>query len=104
MRDVVLLFARDCPCVPDARSNLMQAFAEAGIEPSWREIHLDDATTPEAWRHFGSPTILVDGRDVVETERNDGACCRVYGAGMRAPAVSAIARSLRLPGLASRLR
>jgi hypothetical protein len=95
--DVVLLYQRNCPNVAPARSNLMRALSRASVEPSWREMDLDDVETPVEWRKLGSPTILVDGEDVAGGVPGDGATCRLYDDGGRmtgAPSVDAIAACL----------
>lgn len=97
MADVVLLYHLSCPNVQSARGNLMRAFSSASVPASWRELDLDAAETPGAWRGFGSPTVLVDGKDVGGGEPQTGATCRLYDAGGRtagAPSVEAIAALL----------
>ncbi len=97
MIDVVLLYQRDCPNVTSARSNLMRAFSKAGVSASWREVDLDGQDTPTAWRHLGSPTILVDGVDVADGAPGNGATCRVYaedGGLSGAPSVDVVAACL----------
>ena len=51
----------------------------ASIDPAPELIELDVTapTTPEHLRHWGSPTILVDGTDVAHGSPT-GASCRVY--------------------------
>lgn len=78
MPAVELLVDRECPNVEAARKCLREAFAAAGLPPSWREWRIDDATAPSHVRGYGSPTILVDGVDVGGAESSDGHCCRVY--------------------------
>lgn len=95
MADVVLLYATDCPNVREARTNLLHAFTCAGVSPAWRELDLHADETPETWRRLGSPTVLVDGRDVAGAEAGAGASCRVYEGLARAPDVETIAARLR---------
>jgi hypothetical protein len=98
MPDVVLLYERSCPNVPEARINLLRAFAAARLPASWREVDLDAPETPEQWRAMGSPTILVDGADVVGGTPAGGATCRLYeadGRFARAPSAERIAACLR---------
>ena len=79
MKDVVLIYDTECPNVEAARSNLRKAFEAVGQIPRWREFDRDSAETPAEWRAFGSPTILVNGRDVAESEPvAAGNSCRVY--------------------------
>jgi mercuric ion transport protein len=81
MPTVELLYAANCPNVGEARSTLTGALAEAGLPPSWKERELSSPETPPHARGFGSPTVLVDGRDVAGAEPGDAACCRLYQAG-----------------------
>jgi len=75
---VDLVFDADCPNVDAARDQLKAAFAQLGIEPAWRELVNDD-DMPEYARGYGSPTVLVDQRDVAGATPSDGSsCCRVY--------------------------
>ena len=76
---IELIYDPDCPNVPEARTQLLRAFAETGISPRWVEWRLDSAETPAYARAFGSPTLLVNGQDVVEQTSTFGnACCRLY--------------------------
>jgi len=43
---------------------LTRALREAGAPAVWTEWCADDAACPEKYRSLGSPTILVNGRDV----------------------------------------
>jgi len=58
------------------------ALSEVGAEISWTEWERADSRTPEALRRYGSPTVLVNSKDVVADEnqptRLDGKSCRVY--------------------------
>jgi hypothetical protein len=77
---VELVYDADCPSVGRAREQLLRAFARAGLEARWREWRADDPEAPAHVRGFGSPTILVDRRDVAGAEQVVGArSCRLYG-------------------------
>lgn len=77
--NVILIHDPACPNVVAARSNLRAALDAAGQPPRWREFDRNAADTPAEWRAFGSPTILVDGRDVAGTDAPAGGdSCRVY--------------------------
>ncbi|MBW2162792.1 MAG: hypothetical protein JRH14_23045 [Deltaproteobacteria bacterium] len=78
MPTVELVYDSDCPNVADARAQLLRAFAETKIAPRWQEWQGDDADSPARVRGYGSPTILVDGIDVAETDERGGPCCRLY--------------------------
>ncbi len=97
---VELIHAPDCPNVPRARAHLLKGFAEAGIPPKWTEWSRGDAAGPAHVLHYGSPTILVNGKDVAGAEPMAGvSTCRLYpGARGRlegAPPVRLIAEALR---------
>ncbi len=82
MPQVELIYDADCPNAQDARDALLKAFTEAGLRPSWREWERKAADSPPHARWYGSPTILVDGRDVMgvePAERSDS--CRIYDHG-----------------------
>lgn len=78
---VELLFFPGCPHVPAARELLGRAMDQAGMRPSWTEHDVSRPEAPEHTRGFGSPTILVDGRDVTGAAPSaGGSSCRVYAA------------------------
>lgn len=95
---VELIYDGDCPNVGQARAQLLRAFGAAGLPARWREWRRDRPHAPRRIREFGSPTILVDGRDVVPLT-SDAACCRVYarpGGGTDVvPPVELIASAIR---------
>lgn len=78
MPTVELIYDSDCPNVPRARENLLRAFSQTGLAPRWQEWDRADADAPAHVRAYGSPTILVDGRDVAGATAADAACCRIY--------------------------
>jgi len=105
--NVELVYDRSCPNIAPARAQLLHAFAAAGVPPRWREWELGSAQAPAHVRGYGSPSVLVDGRDVSGcTPHADADCCRVYargdGANKGVPPVADIVRALRVS--AARLR
>lgn len=98
MATVELIYDGDCPNVTEARTQLLQAFARAKVEARWQEWRADDDESPTHVRGYGSPTILVDGRDVAASEPTGGACCRLYtqadGSMRGAPGIEAIVAAL----------
>lgn len=77
--EIDLVYFDGCPNADQARANLRAAL-DGG---SWREWDLSSADTPERFRRFGSPTVLVDGRDVTgkgDTENPGAMACRADGA------------------------
>lgn len=100
MSKVELIYDADCPNVDDARANLRRAFDELGIGGQWQEWDRADPAAPDYVRGYGSPTVLVDGRDVAGHVAGDSVRgCRVYGtaSGRRAgvPPVEMIVGALR---------
>ena len=94
MAMVDLVYDADCPNVAAARANLMRAFSRAGLQPKWSEHRIGDPSAPEHTRGYGSPTVLVDGRDVAGLEPAAEVCCRIYMAATgsaQAPSVEQIA-------------
>lgn len=91
---VELVYDLDCPNVARARTRLLEGFAQAGLPPRWREWDRHAPDCPAHARRFGSPAILVDGRDADGVASSGVAdCCRLYADG--APSREAVARALR---------
>jgi hypothetical protein len=97
---VELVYDRACPNVDAARAVLRSAFAEIGVAPAWVEWDRSDRDNPDYVHGYGSPTILVNGQDVVGAEPNaDADCCRLYSSnegGLRGvPPVAQIVAAMR---------
>lgn len=79
MARIDLVYDADCPNAGQTRINLGKAMEMAGLPARWREWIRTDPATPQDLRRFGSPTILVDGRDIFGGRPLDGAgACRIY--------------------------
>lgn len=77
---VELIYDLDCPSVQRTREQLLKAFTDAGLPPRWTEWDRASSESPRRVRGYGSPTILVDGRDLIGKEPTDcGPSCRLYG-------------------------
>jgi mercuric ion transport protein len=86
-----LVYFDDCPNAQEARDNLRAAVGAEDRSTRWREWNLSEEATPERFRRFGSPTILVDGRDVTgDGGGSEAMACRADGA----PDVEVIRRAL----------
>lgn len=80
---IELIYDAGCPNVDPARRRLADALADAGLPPRWQEWDRAQPGMPARARRYGSPTILVDGRDVSGTREIDGAgACRLYDDGV----------------------
>lgn len=66
------------PNAEERRTTLRRALAAAGSDVQWTEWEVSSDAMPRHLRHYGSPTVLVDGHDVADAEPSDGACCRAY--------------------------
>jgi hypothetical protein len=77
---VELLYWDGCPSHPQALRDLQHAMRELGLDPEKvdvRHVGTDDAAATE--RFAGSPTIRIDGVDVVDPgDEPAGLACRVY--------------------------
>jgi hypothetical protein len=69
---------------------LTRALQEVGAPTVWTEWSSGDAACPEIHRGYGSPTVLVNGKDVApgphpwaRREEASGPRCRVYRDGER---------------------
>ena len=76
---VQLLYFEGCPHVDATRRVLRRALEVAGVgEVVVEEIDVEAPSTPAHFRDWGSPTILIDGVDVVGERVPSGRSCRLY--------------------------
>jgi hypothetical protein len=78
---VELLYWDGCPSHPDALAGLRAALDElgrGGVEIVLREVTTDEQAA--AWGFVGSPTLRVDGVDLIAPPADEptGLTCRVY--------------------------
>lgn len=98
MLAVDFIYDDDCPNAVGARANLRTALGQVGLPESWSEHHIGAPAVTERARGYGSPTILIDGRDVAGVEPGADQCCRVYAGTCGAPPVDMIVRALQRVG------
>jgi glycosidase len=90
-RSIELVYFDGCPNAEEARANLRAATDAAGGAEPWSEWNLSEEDTPDRYKRFGSPTVLVDGEDVTGANGGNAAmACRSDGA----PSVAAIREAL----------
>ena len=78
---VELVYFGSCPNVDVARQALKDALSSLGLSPGWQEWDQEDPTTPARLRGYGSPTVLIGGRDVRGgSPASEGLACRADGA------------------------
>ena len=99
MPKIEFLFEDSCPNITAARQALRAALAQAGLPSQWQEWERHDPRAPDHARRYGSPTILVDGRDIVGEPPSDEPSCRIYanepGSNRGVPSVSQIMNALK---------
>lgn len=100
MLRVELIYDPTCPNVVRARTALLEGFGAAGLQPAWTEWDRSAPESPAYVRGYGSPTILVEGRDLAGIAPGSGeSSCRLYrsrsGSTQGAPPVEQVAQALR---------
>lgn len=75
--NIQFLFFEKCPWARDTREALEAALAECGLS-EYESVDILDPQTPEKLRCYGSPTILVNGHDVMGAPKLDVIGCRIY--------------------------
>ncbi len=91
-KNIELVFFDGCPNVGLARDNLRSALQWEGKDATWTEWDLYDDSTPKHLRQHGSPTVLIDGRDVTDNPTSGAAmACRADGV----PSAALIMEKLR---------
>jgi type IV pilus biogenesis protein CpaD/CtpE len=77
--EVEILWWEGCPSTERARADVERALSELGLDPTvvrMREIETDAQAEDAGF--VGSPTILIDGRDLAPSDEPTGLSCRVY--------------------------
>lgn len=96
---IELLYFPGCPNVAPARVQLQRTLIQAGLPAQWEEHDVSADDAPLHTRGYGSPTILVDGRDVSGGSPTEGSACRLYP-GSEVPGVPPQAAILGALGVA----
>ena len=73
-----------CPLERQARTELEKALAECGLD-RYENVDIMAEQTVEELKSWGSPTILVNGKDGTGHQGGDGVGCRVYGGDLGVP-------------------
>lgn len=93
---IQLLTFPGCPLADAARRELESALEHCGLH-DYEEIDLTGPSTPDELRAWGSPTILIDGKDVAGEEKGDGLRCRVYATAEKVPTAARVISALKGP-------
>jgi hypothetical protein len=103
---IQLLTFPGCESAPAARELLSRVLAATGSGHVFEEVDTQAAGTPERYRSYASPTILVDGVPIGGDERRNGSCCRLYvddsGRLVGVPSEAAVRSAMARAGRATR--
>jgi hypothetical protein len=77
---VELLWWDGCPSHPEALADLERILHEEGVPADVTRVEIEDDEQARRERFPGSPTIRIDGRDIVQPEEGEpySLTCRVY--------------------------
>ena len=77
---VELLWWDGCPSHPEALADLERILREEGVDAQVERIEIEDDEQARSERFAGSPTIRIDGRDIVPPGEGEphSLTCRVY--------------------------
>lgn len=99
---VEFIYDLNCPNIAATRANLMKALSEAGLPAKWIEWDRNSSNSPDYAKQYGSPTILVNGKDIVDNMPTKDNHCRIYqdeNLGIiKTPSVSLIMEELKKGG------
>ena len=86
-----------CPLAPRARSNLSAAIGILGseFEVDYKEIDLLSDASADDLKRWGSPTILINGEDVMGSTQGDACGCRIYASEGGVPTTIEILNAIR---------
>jgi hypothetical protein len=62
--NITFLYYEDCPSHAAALERLRQVMAEEGVDSEIEIVKVDTEQQAQRLRFVGSPTILIDGRDI----------------------------------------
>lgn len=77
---ITFQYFEDCPSHEDGLARLKEVLAEEGIDTEIEIIRVETDAQAQALRFTGSPTILVNGEDIVPISQDAyyNLTCRVY--------------------------
>jgi hypothetical protein len=98
---IKFLYYEDCPSHEQALARLQAALAEAGVAATVEIIKIETEAQARQWGFIGSPTILINGRDIDPPQPGapPALTCRAYhledGRISPLPSATMIGRALR---------
>ena len=76
---VRFLYSEDCPSHQEALQRLRSVLQAEGVEPDMEIVRVDTFEQAQRERYHGSPTIMIEGRDICPVEDTHFApSCRAY--------------------------
>jgi hypothetical protein len=95
---IEVLYLPDCPTHRAAVALVKNVLAVQGIVTDVNEIPVSDDTLAQKLQFRGSPTVRVNGRDVVADEKAEvfSMCCRLYSGTNQVglPPIDAVRRAI----------
>jgi len=78
--NITFFYFEDCPSHDAALERLRQVMAEEGVDGEIEIVQVETDEQAQRLRFAGSPTILINGRDIdpPETDAYYGLSCRTY--------------------------
>jgi len=94
---IQFLYFDGCPLAPRARDNLNGAIAQVGesVRVDLEEVDLLAPEVPADLKRWGSPTILINGKDMMDGEKGSACNCRIYAGKDGLPSAEEIARAIK---------
>lgn len=99
MVKIEFIYDKDCPNIQAARTSLIKALQKLDLPQKWTEWEGNDSKAPDHILGHGSPTILVNGKDINNySPTSEFNSCRVYvdknGKMQGVPSVESIVNAL----------
>lgn len=92
---IQFLYFEGCPLADAAQTALELALVSCGMDRSdYEHVDVLDPATPANLAIWGSPTILVNGKDVTGHSGGDGVACRIYDTADQVPTVESITAAI----------
>lgn len=90
---VEILYVAGCPHVQPAREAVERALRQAQVRAEVRDVLVSEQGASRPTGFAGSPTVLVNGRDV-EPAPEAGFSCRIYSGGKGYPSQEVVRRAV----------
>ncbi|MEE8295097.1 MAG: hypothetical protein V3R64_05255 [Sphingomonadales bacterium] len=93
---IQLLSFAGCPNVEGTREAIKKALKSLALgEVNIEDIDVEAPETPDIYKNYPSPTILIGGKDIEGHEPSDAAACRIYDGIGGVPEVEKILEAIK---------